>query len=201
MKRLVTLLELQRKQKIHDEQYHRDIYFLSHQERFKHIAFHFGKYTGRLAHLALEKGRIEPSAFEFQLNKTLTDSFIIVLNAAEIFGMDLDKEISQSLRNEPGGLSLNELARKIAGTNLITTDKAGNRNILEEFLLEYAVTSQIIHKACDSLDHMEGIERSKIMSALIHMLILLLVMGFTNNLDYEFAVPARWKEIEQSKLL
>jgi hypothetical protein len=203
---MASLLDLQRKQKSHDESFHRDIYFLSHQERFKHIAYHFGKYTGRIARML--KTLDSADKIDIQLRKTLTDSFIIILNAAEIFGLDLDYNVAKALGlNKPSRNDVKKLAGLFRESNpapypnLVHTNDNDLGKLILNLLLEYADAAQILHKACDSLDHMEGLDREKITSSLVNLLTIVVLAGDSIGLDFEDSVPKRWREIEQSKVL
>ncbi|HCC3245754.1 TPA: hypothetical protein JD771_002471 [Legionella pneumophila subsp. pneumophila] len=44
----LDILLLQKNQLIHDEKYHRDIFFLKTQDKVKHIVLHLAKYLGKL---------------------------------------------------------------------------------------------------------------------------------------------------------
>src|SRR3989442_553269 len=90
-----TLFELQEQQFNHDQRCHRDILYMSYQERFKHIAMHYGKYSGRLATI-LKANRIDIDA-EKQISKTLVDCFIIVLNSGELFQLNLESQLKTRL--------------------------------------------------------------------------------------------------------
>jgi hypothetical protein len=67
------IVRLQREQFQHDKRNHFDILHLSKTERLKHYGLHYCKYVGRLA-----RGNKEPKSIE----QTLTDTFLIVLSAA-----------------------------------------------------------------------------------------------------------------------
>ena len=90
-----SIWNLQQEQFSHDQRCHRDILYLSYQERFKHIAMHYGKYSGRLAEIL--KGKSIGISEEEIIKKTLVDSFIIVLNSAELLQVNLDSLLKQKL--------------------------------------------------------------------------------------------------------
>lgn len=200
---MVKLIELQKKQKIHDEQYHRDIYFLSHQERFKHMAFHFGKYSGKLAQsikfMELEK----PIPSEYEPQKTLIDSFIVVLNCAEIFSLNLESELNKKMGTNSNESDMNDLSEILKKrTDFFPKLHTSNKiNLLQNLLVEYTLTAQTWHKACDSLDHMEGINRENITSSLLDLFILIIISGSYLGIDFGVSIPKRWQQIESKKVL
>lgn len=150
-----------------------------------------------------------PEKIDYQLKKTLTDSFIIVLNAAEIFGLDLDLDVAKSLSlAKSSRTDVNKLAHLLREKdpnlypNLAAAKNDDKRqNLMLNLLLEYADAAQVLHKACDSLDHMEGIDREKITLSLVNLLAIIVLAGDSMGLDFEVSVPERWREIEKSKVL
>ena len=177
-------MELQQQQKRHDEQFHRDIFFLSHQERFKHVTFHWGKYVARLARL-IKQYDTTKTIDEVELRKTLIDALIIVLNAAEIFNLDLSKLLApESAKRD--NMTLAELSR------VLRTKYSGKYHWIENgdkkafvsgLLLDFSDQAGIFHKACDSLDHMEGLSRENVTAALLSLFVILLLSGEAIGID------------------
>jgi hypothetical protein len=77
------LPRLQREQFHHDKRNHFDILCLSKSDRLKHYGLHFAKYVGRLA-----RGSDEPKSVE----RTLTDTLLVVLSAANTLHQELGNE-------------------------------------------------------------------------------------------------------------
>jgi hypothetical protein len=195
---------MQLNQRKHDEEYHRDIFFLNYQDRLKHIAFHYAKYSARLArdlHHSMDQN-IHSSGHD--IGKTLTDAFIMTLSGAELFNQNLELAVRKILGLPAKEESFGQFAETVAGKSqrLVQFRKSSELDgRLLGILIELDDCSGIISKACDSLDHMEGIDRPLIVDTLARILTLLLVAGKEFKVDYEQSVPARLKEIEQKKLL
>lgn len=198
-----SLFELQLGQKKHDEQFHRDIFFLSHQERFKHVAFHFGKYSARIARILKQSEQGKPID-NLAVQRTLIDSSLMILNAAEIFNLDLAKELAPKLGPQSEKASVKEtlglLSKAYSGGYpwLVSQD---SKLLVSGLLLELTDRAGIIHKACDSLDHMEGLSRETVTSALLDLFVVVMLAGQAMEIDYETSIPLRWREIERTKVL
>jgi hypothetical protein len=67
------LIDWQRDQYDHDMRYHFDVLSLHKNDRLKHYALHFAKYTGRIARGEKEEKEIE---------QTLVDALLVSLSAA-----------------------------------------------------------------------------------------------------------------------
>src|SRR5882757_6800749 len=78
------LRQLQQDQHTHDRRNHSDIWSLHKAERLKHYGLHFSKYVGRLA-----RGAAEPKS----VTRTITDTFLINLSAANTLCQDLGPEV------------------------------------------------------------------------------------------------------------
>lgn len=76
------LLRLQQEQHKHDSRNHADIHSLHKTERLKHCGLHFCKYVGRLA-----RGTAEAKPLE----RTLTDTFLVCLSAANTLHQNLSQ--------------------------------------------------------------------------------------------------------------
>src|SRR5258708_8222142 len=74
---------LQREQHAHDMRNHFDIVSLHKTDRMKHYGLHFAKYVGRLAR---ESGETKP------VERTLVDTLLVSLSAANTLHQDLSKE-------------------------------------------------------------------------------------------------------------
>jgi len=198
-----SLFNLQVRQKEHDERFHRDIYFLSQQERFKHVAYHYGKYSGRLARASIGQTKSGRLAVQ-ELERTLIDSAIMTLNAAEIFNLDLEKILRSkySLTDEKRTVSqlAKAVSRKVA-KDYQWLNAPADPDFLNGVLFDVTEKAGIVHKACDSLDHMEGISRDTVTNAIVELLVIYLIAGDALKIDYGKTIPARWKEIETTKVL
>jgi hypothetical protein len=81
------LAQLQRDQHKHDVRNHADIQNLHKTERLKHYGLHFSKYLGRLARESAEPKPVE---------RTLVDTLLVSLSAANTLHQDLRKEVFSS---------------------------------------------------------------------------------------------------------
>lgn len=200
---MASLFELQLKQRKHDERYHRDIFYLNHQERFEHFAFHLGKYTARLARVE-KKMRSGDSRVSYSPEKDFTDSFIMLLNAGEMFNLDYEELLRRKYGLQGRRTTLSSLTNTVKakkGAEYKWTRATNKQNQLLGILLDIADCSGVIHKACDSLDHMEGLDRKQITETLLDLLVILLLAAQCNDISFEKTVPSRWKEIEKGKIL
>jgi hypothetical protein len=77
------LARLQCEQHKHDLRNHFDIISLHKTDRLKHYGLHFAKYVGRLARESAEMKPVE---------RTLTDTLLVSLSAANTLHQDLSKE-------------------------------------------------------------------------------------------------------------
>lgn len=196
-----TLAKLQNAQFKHDQECHRDILYMSYQERFKHIAMHYGKYSGRFADILL-KGNIGAEE-EQKIRKTLVDTFIIVLNSAEIFQLDLDS----SLR---GKLGIERKTTIIELTDLLLESADGlykrlsvndSRERVLNLMLELTSIGGFIQKVGEELDHMVGLKREEIIGHTLNLLVILLVASRVWQVDFEADVRKRWSEIAQKTFI
>ena len=89
--------EFQQAQELHDQRYHKDIYYLPPKDRLTHLALHYIKYTGKAAadiHLSLESSdRIYPLMSVDKLTSLVTDTGIVSLSAANALHMHLDEKM------------------------------------------------------------------------------------------------------------
>jgi hypothetical protein len=82
----LNLEEIQLDQFKHDETYHREIARLSTQDRLKHMALHFAKYSGNLAEAGEDHGAVQ---------KALTDTFIIAVSTTNILNVRLSDALAE----------------------------------------------------------------------------------------------------------
>lgn len=127
----------------------------------------------------------------------------MILNAAEICKVDLAKALAPDLGTEADGTSLNKILQSISD------DYASKYPWLESQdqrrfalgMLEMTDRAGILHKACDSLDHMEGLSRDTVTAAILDLFVIVVLVGKVTGIDYESNIPMRWQEIERSKVL
>lgn len=171
------LLDLQRKQRAHDREYHADIYYLSYPDRMRHIVFHFSKYVGRLA---------MPSSNQdsaVSLRKTIVDTFLMALSASEVLNLDLDRSARPRLAEECG---VPQSADSIA----------------QWWLLRLAASTGKMAKAMESLDHMEPVNSRQMLSeSTIEILESVLAISDRLALNPGAEAERRWEEIRRLKIL
>jgi hypothetical protein len=192
MGRLITL---QNEQFKHDEDCHRDILYMTYQERFKHDALHYGKYSGRLALLLEDKSPSEK--IQAVVKKTLVDAFIIVLHSAELFQMDLEAYLKEKLNIERE-LSITELVQILKESSpdiYASLDAHDEKERLLNLMIKMTVIGGPMQKAAEELDHMIGIPRDEIRDRTANLLVILLIAGSIWNVDYEKDVRNRWEDI------
>jgi len=200
---MISLHELQLQQRNHDERYHRDIYYLDVRGRLKHTSSHLGKYSARIARLIREseQGR----TFEIPaLQRTLVDSMLMMLNAAELFNMDLGLVARQKFNVGGSKLGINELGRLLRPelkTQYAWLSERDPRKSAIGLLLDYTDRAGVIHKACDSIDHFESISREAVMDSIFDEFVIVLLAGLATDINYEKSVPDRWREIERARVL
>lgn len=78
---------LQQEQYAHDLRNHSDIWSLHRIERLRHYGLHYAKYVGRIA-----RGKADPKP----VSRTLTDTFLINLSAANTLHQDFSAEVLAS---------------------------------------------------------------------------------------------------------
>lgn len=138
------------------------------------------------------------------MSKDLTDSFIMILNAGELLNLNLTALLKARFgvkRDYNSIVNLTTLIKSIESPNYAWTTETDRVNQVQGLLLDMADQSGVLDKACDSLDHMDGLQREQITNTIINLLIMLLLAGAQHNVSYDKTVPVRWKEIEDSKVL
>lgn len=192
---MITLRILQEKQIEHDQKYHRDIFFLNYQDRFKHMVMHYGKYSGRFAYLI--KTHSDSSLINNDVRRTLVDCFIIVLSVADLLQLKLDEKIKEKLGIERE-ISVNELSTSLreASPDLFAfLDGDDDMSKLLNLLLEFTTIAGNMLKIGEDLDHMVGFERNSIRDKTLDLLSILLLSGIVWNVNYEQEIPNRWDEL------
>src|SRR5258708_16010459 len=112
---------LQREQHAHDMRNHFDIVSLHKTERLKHYGLHFAKYVGRLA---------RESDLSKPVERTLADTLLVSLSAANTLHQDLSKEQFCSV---PKSMQVDPL-RTFADAAGRFSDACAKIDHLEEFL-------------------------------------------------------------------
>ena len=178
------MLELQVAQLRHDEIAHRDILWLPVPQRLTHMTLHYCKYVGRFAE-AKKSG--DMTIFV----SAVLDSFIILLASANA----TNRRISQLAGVRPDQESLT-LARYQA---IVANDPMPkNASILDHALVEFALLSGRMAKACESLDHLEKFDsRGAIESALSEATCLLFRLAGRVQLDLADGISSRWSSVER----
>lgn len=133
------ILEWQRDQYDHDMRNHFDILSLHKNDRLKHYAMHFAKYSGRLARGDAEKKSIE---------RTFVDALLVSLSAANTLHQSLKyhpmrSNINLFLRVADASGRFNDAGEKIDHMEpFVDTAMDGNQDIFDA-LLDYANAQQL----------------------------------------------------------
>ena len=187
-----TLFEFQKKQVEHDRKYHRDIFFLNYQDRFKHMVMHYGKYAGRLAKVLNTKSDVEK--IQSEIKRTLIDCFIIVLSCADLLQLNLEKKLKEKLGIDDN-LSLNELTNTVKETSptLYQSLSSGDEiNKVLNLMLEYTAIAGELLKVGEDLDHMVGFDRDVIREQTINILTIILISSLIWKVDLSDETTKRW---------
>lgn len=194
---MITLYELQEKQVEHDQNFHRDIFFLNYQDRFKHMVMHYGKYSGRFAKLLNEKHT--PEEITNEVKRTLVDCFIIVLSCADLLHLNLEKKLKEKYSIEKN-LSIKDLAERAKESSselftLLAIDDERERVL--NLMLEFTNISGFMLKVAEDLDHMVGFQRETIRDQTMNILNILLIASLIWGVDFEEEIPKRWDILEK----
>lgn len=179
---------MQWKQLRHDENYHKEIWLLTVQQRITHMTLHLSKYSAK----------ITISAFEDDtdtLRKTTIDALIISFSSANIFSVPLSKF---ALSDENRNLSnINELSE-----NLFKPYKSANKNISTQLSLEILRNTGMLCKFVESLDHLETLDyRGKILESLAAVFRLLLALCYCMDIkDIENKISDRLYTLESKNI-
>jgi len=197
-----TLFQLQEEQLEHDKKCHRDIFFLSHQDRFKHIALHYGKYSKRLADVVLNQ-RMSVEEARNIVKKTLVDTMIMILNSGELLQIDFEEALRSKL-NKEGSIFIDVLPILLKTTNKdlykFLSNGTSQKAILN-LMLEMVSISGFMQKSAEELDHLMGIPREQIKHQTIEFLSLIVIAGGIWNINFSSELKKRWDEIEQKVIL
>jgi len=196
-----TLFDLQEQQLEHDMKCHRDIFFLSHQERFKHIALHYGKYSKRLADLVLNPRN--SSKAEEIVTKTLVDTMIMILNSGELLQINFENEICSKLKIDEHLFieKIPILLRKIDSSLYKFLSEGDTQQLIINLMLEMVSISGFMQKSAEELDHLMGMPREQIKHQTFEFLCLMIIAGSVWNVNFQSELEKRWKEIEQKVIL
>lgn len=184
-------------QRDHDMMYHRDIFFMDHADRFKHVVLHYSKYARRLANFILDD---KEKSFWNEIEKrrqTMVDSFIMTLNLMEIFNIHFSDDNVGSLPNLQ-----DHIAKKQPELyNHLSKAESHNESTMR-FLLEYVKISGFLAKVAEELDHLfMEINRKQVEQEIIKMIKLHLLIGKVWGVEYWYQVPRRWREIEEKRIV
>jgi len=177
------MLDLQREQFEHDERFHREIARLPLQARLNHMALHFCKYAGQIANVC-DTGDTNLRS------KTITDSFIICLCAANALNLNLSEYVNISNDN-----CYHNLCR--LGLSLSEQIYPSVKQPDDYWLLRvYAVSAGKMARACEKADHLEAFPfREELQEAVIHLCRLSLIAASINCIDLLSTTRERRKEM------
>lgn len=193
---MTTLNKLQEKQVEHDQKFHRDIFFLNYQDRFKHMVMHYGKYAGRFAKLLHEKHT--PEKIQKDIQRTLVDCFIIVLSCADLLQLNLERKLQEKYQIDKN-LPIKEWAQraKESSSELFKSLAVDDdREKVINLMLEYTAISGYMLKVAEDLDHMVGFNREIIHEQTMNILNILFIASLIWNVDFEIEIPKRWDDLE-----
>lgn len=174
---------LQVEQLRHDEFCHRDILLLCVADRMKHMALHFAKYAGRFVEAA-------DSADADLRRRTLTDTFVIALAAANTLNFDVG---SAYAGDSSGDLAI--LGGALAGS-------LGRTGPGEDWFVRAFVRSAgRLAKACESLDHVEAFPfREVMLESVSQIAALCLAEASATGFDLIASYQARLRAVEAKSI-
>lgn len=187
----MKLIDLQKRQQEHDKGFHQDIFNISYPDRMNHYVLHFSKYVGRLSkEYSDEKRRTE------QLEKTLADSIIVALAAANTLNLDLRKELQDNFEID------SEEAAAIAEDLNQTNEIEDSEEVQYWLFNQMAAPAGRMANAMESLDHMEPMNVRQILEEeTVQILSDLLIATDKIGTDLETLLDERWTEIEEESIL
>lgn len=160
---LDDLARLQWQQFEHDEKFHREIARLPVQDRLKHMVLHFAKYAGRLAE--------GPGDAEMQ--RLVTDIFVISVSSANILNIKLSDHYS------------------------IFTSGPHARN----FPSSITVSAGRMAAACEKMDHLEAYPfREKISEAVLDLMTASVSYAEARGWDLKNLVNQRLQPIKEKSI-
>lgn len=161
----------------HDQIAHQDILGLNVPKRLTHFTLHFAKYAGTLAKAHRESDNCLKQ-------KTLTDSFIILLAAANAMNLDLQKV---------------EDAERRCESLIGASDSHPN---FEQLLFSFVEVVGRMSKACEALDHLEDFpSRLVLEDSVILLLPIIRRLAALQAIDLRMRTSERWRSIEQKRLV
>lgn len=191
MNHATGFLDLQKRQQKHDQGHHQDIFTLPYPERMNHYVLHFSKYVGRLSHdYANEDVREE------QVEKTIADSFIVGLAAANTLNLDMQNELEAKF-----GPKADVVSEWVVELN--PTDEIKDSEELQDWLFTHMATpTGRMSNAMESLDHMEPVNVREILEEdTVEIISHLLIAAGNLTTDLEILLDERWTEIEEESIL
>lgn len=188
---MTELIDLQKRQKEHDRDHHRDIFTLPYPDRMNHYVLHFSKYVGRLSR---DYGDAEQR--QNQLEKTLADSFIVGLAAANTLNLNLQEELEEMF-------GLAETGLDSWAESLNSADDTMELEELQEWWFRrMASPTGRMSNALESLDHMEPINVRDILEEdVVEIISNLLIVSDNLPSDLNKLLDDRWTEIEENSIL
>lgn len=188
----IELIELQRRQKEHDENHHYDIHTLPYYERMDHYVLHFSKYVGRLS-----KDYPTDNQLEQQVHKTAADTFIVTLAAANTLNLDLQANLEEMF-GEGIASNFDEWQDAIDDTD----GEMDLEEVKEWLMVELAEPTGEMANALESIDHMEGMNAREILTeGTLEIFIALVTASNHLNEDMIGLVEDRWETIESESIL
>ena len=185
------IIDLQKRQLKHDREHHRDIYTLPYPDRMNHYVLHFSKYVGRLSrNYGDEEIRKE------QLEKTLADSSIVALAAANTLNLDLQAELEKMFGE--GAESVSEWSEV-----LNPAEEPMDPDELQDWLFDRMATpTGRMSNAMESLDHMEPMDvRELLEEETVEIFSDLLIAAENLGVDLVEVIDQRWATIEEESIL
>ncbi|WP_254280766.1 hypothetical protein [Haloarcula marina] len=191
MSESIDLIELQKRQHDHDREHHQDIFNTSYPDRMNHYVLHFSKYVGRLS----EQNSNDQEVTK-HLEKTLADSFIVALAAANTLNLDIHQQI-QARHGIDGKTT------KLLAEELNHLDKMDSTKEVRGWLFtNLAVPAGEMANAMESLDHMEPMAvRQVLEEETMNIVEDLLIASDLISVDLGSLLEERWNEIEEESIL
>lgn len=169
-------------QREHDERAHRDVYYLSYPRRLTHLTLHLAKYSGRLAGSGAKPELV---------SRTLVDSFIIALSAAELLRLDIPASLLVK------GIEPDEVTGLEQLGGLLARGYPESTSVVDWYFRQLATHAGRLAKALESLDHLERLEYRRMMEeSVAEVLIASLVAASGLRLDLAKLARERWMEFE-----
>ncbi len=191
MSESVTLIDLQKSQYKHDKEHHQDIFNISYPDRMNHYVLHFSKYVGRFSEEYSDEHELRE-----HLEKTLSDSFIVALAAANTLNLDIYQQMQQR-----HGIDA-ETPERVA-EQLNQLDEINNIKDIQQWLFrELAMPAGEMANAMESLDHMEPMDvRQVLEEETMNIIEYILIASDLMSVDVGSLVEDRWTKIEEESIL